>query len=272
MTDNAGELCLVNGVEERADKLIGFQSEKVVYEVIRIIDGVPLFIEDHFLRMKNSLKTLSTELKTTQKELNQQVRKTAELNGKKNCNVKVTVYEEAGRQNCIMYISKSYYPVKEEIENGVKVGLMRWERHDPNAKILNNEYKEAARKKMEEENTFEVLLVNNQNRITEGSKSNVFFVRGNRVFTAPDEYVLKGVTRKYIIDACQKSGFELIETLIGLDSLNEIEGLFITGTSIKVLPVSEVDGKVFKSATHPTIVAIRDQYDCVIREYIKANA
>lgn len=271
MTDNAGELCLINGVEERADKLIGFQGEKVVYEVVRIIDGVPLFIEDHYLRMKNSLKMLDTELKTTQKELSQQVRKTAELNGKKNCNVKITVFEEAGRQNCVMYVSKSYYPVKEEIEKGVKVGLMRWERSDPNAKIIDIEYKETARKKMEKEKAFEVLLVNNQDRITEGSKSNVFFVRGNKVFTAPDEYVLKGVTRKYIIDACQKLGFELIETLISLESLNEIEGLFITGTSIKVLPISEVEGRVFNSATHPTVVAIRDQYDCIIKEYIKAN-
>ena len=273
MTDNAGKICLLNDETKPADEIngVGVQKDRVVYEVIRIIDGVPLFMEDHYLRMKNSLSMLGMELKTHQKDMSSQVRKVASLNNQRNCNVKITIFEEDGRQNCLMYVSKSYYPVKEEIEKGVKVALMHWERNNPNAKVVNNAYKEKARQTIEENNVFEVLLVSGQSKITEGSRSNVFFVRGNRVFTAPDEYVLKGVTRKYIIDACRKSGFEVIETLISVDSLNEIEGLFISGTSIKVLPVSDVDGKTFASSTHPTITAIRDQYDCIVKDYIRRN-
>lgn len=273
MLDNAGKFYIINDVVEDAEKGLAINShkDKVVYEVIRIIDRVPLFMEDHYVRLKNSLNMLGSDLAITQKELRAKIEKLVDINRQRNCNVKITVYHEEEAQDLLLHISKSYYPSREEILNGVKVGLMHWQRTNPNVKIVNAEYKEQAARLIKEGNVFEVLLVNSDNRITEGSKSNVFFVKGSRVFTSPDEYVLKGVTRKYIIDTCRKAGFELIETLVSLDSLKDIEGLFISGTSIKVLPVSEVEGYSFKSSTHPTIEAIRDQYDRLVEEYIRKN-
>ena len=43
---------------------------------------------------------------------------------------------------------------------------------------------------------YEVLLVDRNGRITEGSRSNVFFVKGNKFYTGPSAMVLVGITRK----------------------------------------------------------------------------
>jgi branched-chain amino acid aminotransferase len=174
-------------------------------------------------------------------------------------------------QNCLLYISKSYYPSEKEFEEGVSAGLLNWERKDPNLKILDNRYKEEVARKIEEEKVFEVLLVNNAGDITEGSRSNAFFIKGTRVYTAPERYVLKGITRQYVIEACISSGFEVVEELIGANHLNSVEGLFISGTSIKVLPVSKVDDVKFDSGSNPTIIAIRERFDRMIEEYVKAR-
>lgn len=271
MIDNAGKLLVHNGVIKSSEDFndVEIQSNNPVYEVVRIIEGVPLFWEEHYIRMESSLKLLGRNLNVSEPELKMQMQRLINANMLLNCNVKLIVYREEDKQNQLLYISKSYYPGKSEIENGVKTGLLYLERKNPNAKVVNQSYKEAVSKKIQEGNLFEVLLVNESNMITEGSRSNVFLIKGNKVYTAPGELVLKGITRKYVIDACRNAGVELVEEPIPVNELRNVEGLFVSGTSIKVLPVCEVDEYTYDSSHHPVIVAIRDEYDRILDEYIK---
>ncbi|MCR4434843.1 MAG: aminotransferase class IV [Clostridiales bacterium] len=271
--DNVGALFMANGSLEASEKLEDrdFGKKTNVYEVVRIIRGIPLFFEDHYSRLKKSLDLLGMEIKIPRQELRKKISELIEANGQQNCNVKILVYPEADRQDSIMYISKSFYPGSNEIEKGVKTALLHFERDNPNIKIGDDAYKEMVSKKIEESGVFEVVLVNAMDKITEGSKSNIFFVNGSRVFTAPDEYVLKGVTRQQVLNVCKKLDLEVIETLISVHSLAEIEGVFLSGTSIKVLPVSRIDSHDYRSATHPTITVIREQYDRLVEEYLNNN-
>jgi len=247
-----------------------------VYEVIRIIDGIPLFMEDHYQRLVNSFMALGFQLKFTQEYILKQIDSLLKLNDKSNCNVKIVIYfselaQDDSAQKFVCYISKSYYPDVETVRKGVPVSLIKLEREKPNVKILNDQYRQKVSRKIEEDGVFEVLLVNGSGKITEGSKSNVFFVRGEKVFTAPDSYVLKGITRKYILDSCRSAGVEVIEELVDVDSLEDFDGVFLSGTSIKVLPVSRIDNMIFKSSTCPTIVAIRDEFDRLLEKYIEKH-
>jgi len=273
MKDNVGKVYIFNNSLEKSENIDIHDTDKgsKIYEVIRIIDGVPLYLEDHYARLKNSLSMLGFGLNITEDDIDLRIRKVIEANSLTNCNVKVIVYNDGHLQNCLMYISKSYYPSKEEIESGVRVSLLNLERKDPNVKRLDKEYKEKVARSIIENNVFEVLLVNSAGEITEGSKSNVFFVKDGKVHTAPGKHVLKGITRKYIIEACERTGIEVVENLIGIESLSTVEGLFLSGTSIKVLPVSHVENYEFSSATHPLITAVRDEFDCMIEEYIRIH-
>ncbi|MDK2800891.1 MAG: branched-chain amino acid aminotransferase [Clostridiales bacterium] len=270
MVDNAGTLYILNDTLEPVHKLESMNTSQkhAVYEVIRIIKRVPLFLEDHYVRLKRSLNLLGLDLNITIQTLKQQIQKLVDANQQLNCNVKVMIYSESDIQNCFLYISKSYYPSMQEINAGVPVHLVYLERENPNVKLMNQTYKDIVNKKIKANNVFEVLLVNSKNKITEGSRSNVFFVKGSNVFTTPSEYILKGITRQYIIDTCKKIGLTVVETLTSVDELCELEGVFISGTSIKVLPVSNVDAYRYNSSVHPTITAIRDAFDKLIDDYI----
>ncbi|MDP4093759.1 MAG: aminotransferase class IV [Bacillota bacterium] len=248
-----------------------YEDSDTVYEVIRIIDGVPLFLEDHYERLTGSLKALGLKPAISLNELASRIKKLAKANSLTNCNAKLNVFVKAGKQNLLIYISKSYYPGQEEISKGVKTGLIHLERNNPNVKQINHSYKEAAENKIKEIKAFEVLLVNQEGKITEGSKSNTFFIKGNKVFTSPGEYVLKGITRQYIIDACRQLNLEVVEALTDVIELGALDGLFISGTSIKVLPVSLIDEKSFRSAENSVITAIRSRFDKIIDDYIQAR-
>ncbi|HHV98761.1 MAG TPA: aminotransferase IV [Clostridiaceae bacterium] len=268
-------------IDEKTEKTEDFNILSMniinpVYEVIRIINGIPLFMEDHYQRLINSSMALGIQLEYTQEYILRQIDSLLKLNEKNNCNVKIIIYStESARddsaQRFVCYISKSYYPDIETVRKGVPVSLIKLEREKPNVKILNDQYRQKVSSKIEEDGVFEVLLVNSDGKITEGSKSNVFFVKGEKVFTAPDSYVLKGITRKYILDSCRSAGVEVIEELVDVNSLENFDGVFLSGTSIKVLPVSRIDNMIFKSGTCPTIVAIRDEFDRLLEKYIQEH-
>lgn len=58
---------------------------------------------------------------------------------------------------------------------------------------------------------YEVILVNIKGYITEGSKCNVFFIRGNTLVTAPENQVLAGITWKYILPLARQHHISITE-------------------------------------------------------------
>lgn len=274
MEDNACSFYILNGKLDPSEKpgQLDMSGQHAVYEVIRVIKGVPLFMEDHYNRMLKSLSLLNNNLTVSQEELTGEIRKLAIESKLRNFNAKVTVFQKDNTQNLLLYVSNSYYPGSEEITAGVNVSLLNCERANPNAKVIDKQYKEMVNKKMEDDKAFEVLLVNRENRITEGSRSNVFFIRDGKAYTAPGEYVLKGITRQYVFEACKRAGVEVVEKLLDVEELNRVEGAFLSGTSIKVLPISAIGSRSYDSSKHPLIAAIRDQFDDIIDNYVKVNA
>ncbi|HHW49704.1 MAG TPA: aminotransferase class IV [Clostridiaceae bacterium] len=273
LADNVGTKYSVNGDIRLVQRMehLDIKTETIVYEVIRIIDGIPLFFEDHYCRLKNSLKLLGYELTFSSADIVRDIKKLVNSNFLTNCNVKIIVYVEASVQNLIMYVSSSYYPDEEEYKKGIKVSLFQFERQNPNIKLIDRNYRDKINLLLQKNKVFEVLLVNKEGKITEGSKSNVFFVKNGNVYTAPSKYVLQGITRKYVIEACRLEGIEVIEEFIDAGCFDDIEGVFISGTSIKVLPVSRIDNYCFESGANPLVVAVHRRFDKLVEEYISRH-
>ncbi|MGL5151832.1 MAG: aminotransferase class IV, partial [Clostridium sp.] len=114
------------------------------------------------------------------------------------------------------------------------------ERNNPNEKIVNNSFRNKVNEEIKNNNAYEAILVDRNEYITEGSRSNIFFIKGNNLITSPIENVLPGVTRKNIMEVAKSNNIEIIEEKIKYRDLKDIDALFISGTSPKILPISEV--------------------------------
>jgi len=119
-----------------------------------------------------------------------------------------------------------------------------------------------------EKKLFEVLLVDENGYITEGSRSNVFFVKGNVVITPPEDQVLVGITRSNIIQICKKNQIPIREELTHTKDLRIMDALFISGTSLKVLPVNSIDEIQIRTDNALT-QKISKLYDELINKYIE---
>lgn len=243
-----------------------------VYEVIRIIDGVPLFIERHLKRFRASSGLMGWELKESDENIYRFLKELVTLANCQYGNMKIVINNLKNPiQDCYVYMIKSSYPTIQQVENGVPVILYRAERNNPNAKSTDLGFREKINDEISKNNAYEALLVNKHNQITEGSKSNVFFVKGEDVYTPPLENVLPGVTRGYVLEICSSLGLRLVESAIDAGFLSEIDGLFLTGTSPQVLPISSVDDITFMSASNNIVTKIRKAYEKLVSDYVESN-
>ncbi|NMC40111.1 MAG: hypothetical protein GYA43_02900, partial [Bacteroidales bacterium] len=147
----------------------------------------------------------------------------------------------------------------EQYIKGVKGVLFHAERKDPGTKIINHRLRSEIYHKLIIETAYEALLVNRDGFITEGSRSNIFFIRDNVIYTAPDKMVLGGITRKHILDICSETGLNVIFEPVKESDIRNFESVFMTGTSPIVLPFRQVGNLVFNPGD-PLIPKLRKLY------------
>jgi D-alanine transaminase len=81
--------------------------------------------------------------------------------------------------------------------------------------------------------------------VTEGAVSNVMVVQGGTVVTAPQgSRILSGITRAVVLDLARSEGLPVQERFVSQADVYEADEVFLTGTTVEVLAVIRVDGKV----------------------------
>ena len=331
LIDNTGSHIILNGViieaERYADEVSDddFWTGDIAYEVIRVIQGVPMFLEDYCTRLNESLQKLEANVEIKIISLLHPIASLLRANGVSDCNVKIWAASGApGKVDIFMNINRSFYPPPEYYKDGVPAGLYEYTRDNPNVKQVVAGFREQVDALIQSGGVFELLLYDSSRRLTEGSRSNLFFTRGEQLFTAPDRIILKGTVRKYVFLAAQRAGIEIVERPVMLDEIGlspgsldrrrahgkavadrfkpegakigrlkprrtllfpapgtwpglapeqslpvlTVNGAFLTGTSIGVLPIARIGGVNLNSTKDLVIRRIMAEYDKIARDYI----
>jgi branched-chain amino acid aminotransferase len=262
MKESCGKWFILNGELMPADKFdnsLVYKGESI-YEVIRTSGGIPLFFNDHISRLENSIKLQHRNALADQETLKRDIIKLSTSEKRREINIKLVFnYGSEGENNYLIYFIDSAYPTPAQYANGVKSILYFAERKDPESKVLNYRLRSSVHQELVNEGAYEALLVNGNNLITEGSKSNVFFLKGERLITAPDTLILKGITRKHVLDICRETGIEVIYDCVNADDLQDYDAAFITGTSPMVLPLNTI-GDIRFITSHTIMHRLRDMF------------
>ena len=242
-----------------------------IYEVVRVVDGVVLFLEEHLERLMSSAQLTHHKMTFSLAEIERHIAQLVEANKCNMMNLRVDIAFHKENQLSQVYMCDTVYPEPQEYTDGVYTVLMEVQRHNPNAKIVNASYKRSTADFLKQTGAYEALLVNHEGLLTEGSKSNFFYIVGERAYTAPLGMVLGGITRQHIIKACRDNGIEMREEALPSDEIAKIDGCFLSGTSPKVLPISKIDAARYTSAENPVVRKIMQAYDMQIADYINSR-
>jgi len=268
MHDCTGDYYLLNGeqkpVSEFDEEVL--HSYDMIYEVMRVEKGVILFIEDYLARLEKTISMSNVSVRINPDGIRSMLSKLISLNSYADCPVKL-MFSPA---TTIAYLMKPYKPEHEEYLIGVKTILLSMERTNPNVKYWNPDFRDSVSQALHKHLAYEALLVNRNGEITEGSRSNVFFIRDNVLFTTPDHLVLPGITRMKVMEVCRKYNLRVTAQKIAVSEIRRFEAAFLTGTSRKVLPVREIEGVVYKVG-HEIVTGISAGFDSLVKEYIGKN-
>ncbi len=231
-----------------------------VYEVIRTIDGKPLFLSEHYERFMRSVQKEGFPLPFGEVELRQRIEMllaTCEIH---QINVRLEYGRSGGDYHDQLYTVIGHYPDAQRKEEGVQVTVGNVSRHTPEVKYIDRAYKERVAALMEARGAFELLVTDGEGHVTEGSRSNFFLIVDGVFVEAPRETMLSGITRMKVLRLLDEMGYTLEERIIDEAMLNRAQAAFITGTSNDVLPVARIDGRTY-DPNHPDLKKLMAAYD-----------
>ena len=233
---------------------------RIYYETVRVKEGVLLFVEDHLQRLVNSVKGLENFPVNTSKILSEAY-SFVDLDGVMEGSIRIVLTNEV----LLIHQADITLPSKEHFENGINTSILNWERKTPNLKIFRGDYKTRVNEKFKEVNShglpFELVLTDNEGKLYEGSMSNLFVIRDGKVYSAPDNKILIGITRKRVMEALKRSGLELQLGTFAPEELDpETDAVF----------VRFIDNYEFRSSKNEVLNMISKMYQEYTSEYIDA--
>jgi 4-amino-4-deoxychorismate lyase len=123
-------------------------------------------------------------------------------------------------------------------------------------KHLNRLEQVLARAEWQDETIAEGLMLDSENRIIEGTMSNIFCVRDGALYTPVlSRCGVRGVTRDRVMELAGQMGLTAHEQDMGLADLAQAEEMFITNTLISLWPVRQLEDRHY--AVGPVATRLR---------------
>ncbi len=244
-----------------------------VYEVAGVIDGKLIDFDSHMQRYYRSLGELDIPVPLDRDEILSVFRKLVELNQVSEGLVYMQVTRgEADRDfvwqgelkpTVFMFTQDELSGENNAAKTGVRlksVDDIRWARRD--IKSVNLLGQVLAKKAASDAGAYEALMVDTDGYITECGASSFFIVTGDLLLTRPvNNNILSGITRKAIVALCIKHGIRLVETRFRLEEALQADEAFISGASIYLLPVVQIDEqKIGNGAPGTCFLRLREIY------------
>ena len=251
----------VLGVEDR-----GFQFGDALYEVFKFIGRKAIFLPDHYRRLEHGLREIEIRSPWDEKRFAAVMRELIERTAFDDGIVYIQISRGEGERKhffpedlepTVVAYSRAYnFPDAAKKENSIPLTTtadLRWKRCD--VKSVNLLANALAKKKAQRAGADEVLLIDD-GIVREAGSSSFFAVRDGGVITHPlDEHILPGVVRDRVIVLAREAGVPIDERPLLGTELFDVDEVFITSTTLGVMPVREIDGRPTRTPARGAITA-----------------
>ena len=214
-----------------------------VFETCRVRQGRVLRLEEHLHRLRASLKTVgisSWDEVLARRELDRSAR-----NLRKG-SVRIAV-RRSGNPRILVHAHSELPYSSRQHRQGISLRTVptRWPAGETAwAQAKCSERLSGVLARIEAAGAPEALRLGPRGDVTEGTVSNLFFMRAGALMTAPAWLgVLEGVTRARVIRAARQLKIPVREIPFSRHDLFNAEEVFLTNVLMGILPVREVDGR-----------------------------
>ena len=232
----------------------GFQFGDGVYELLRVYAGVPFHLTDHLGRLEQSARALGIPLPYPRDRWTAVIAEAVLRSGFPDAKVYIQVTRGVAPRDhvpagpmvpTVVVTVRAMAPPDPRLyaagADVVTVADIRWARC--NIKSIGLLANVLAKQQAREMGAVEALFIRD-GCVLEGATSNVMTVKNRCLVTPPEgPLLLPGVTRRVVLGLAQEAGVSVQEQPVTEADLHASDEVFLTGTTIEVLPVARVNGR-----------------------------
>ena len=233
---------------------LGLRRGFGAFDFFRLVDGIPLFVEDHMRRFARSRAMLGLDGRWPEDEILGFVTRLIAANGLRNEGIQIVLTGgdsidafSPGEPNLIIAPIVAPMAPDELYETGVKVITHRNSRELPHAKTTDYLIAVKLIPQMTEAGAIEVLYHDGE-RMSEGARSGFGIVTADGVLMTAAQGVLESITLKRLLRvAGDLMPIELRD--ITVEEFARAPEAFLTGTTRGILPITRVDDRPVGNGT-----------------------
>lgn len=243
-----------------------------IYEVIRVYRGRPFLFSDHLARLEKNLHKL--KISADIQQISTRALSTLEHSGVTEGMIYLQVTRGEAprthhfpdppvRPNELIYVRSLSDPYRTRRQTGgtaLIIEDLRWKRCDIKsvnllANCLGAEEAHAA-------GCDEAIFVNEEGTLVEGTHTSLFAVRQGTLLTAPlGAHLLPGITRRLVLRLADQCGVPYAEESVHRDRLDQVDEIFLTGTTMEIMPIVQIDDRRIGSGVPgPVTVRLQQAY------------
>ncbi len=285
---NESVLIYLNGAyKRRAEAMVsvfdsGFVLGDGVWEGLRVVGGHPLFLEQHLDRLYEGARAIMLDIGLSRDELTRAIYATLAENAMRDGvhirlmitrGIKRTPYQDP--RVCIgpatiVILPEYKTALASTLEQGLNLFTVHVRRGYPDVQDqkLNSHSKLNCITACIQAYTAgadEALMLDPHGFVATCNSTHFFIVRRDEVWTSSGDYCLGGITRANVLRVCREAGIPVFERNFSLTDVYGAEEAFTTGTFAGVVPVREVDGRVFGEGRRgPMVERLQSLYRALV--------
>lgn len=239
-----------------------------IYSNIKVVNGKMFLPELEIEKLFESAEIIGLEHNLTKEKIIEWMNKLIKANNLKDALVRLLLIgPEKGIESMLFlfpvgltFYSDKYY------KEGVKAITYEGERLFPTSKTKDLLLGYIAYREAVKQGAIDALLIDRDKNIREGTRSSFFVIKGDTLIAPPKEKVLEGITRKIILEIAPKI-LKVKEEDIPLEKIKEYEEHFVTGTSLNVMPVRQINDIVLREIVGEKVKELQKLF----KEYAQKN-
>ncbi len=257
-----------------------------VFEGLRFYHGTTFMLEAHLERLQQSAEAIGLVLPHSSRQITTAIESLIEAYPTDSGYLRLVVTRGPGSlgidpRSCsrpVMFIIADELRVMNVIDPSEGVGLHVARTRRLPAACLNPEIKSLnylnnilARIEANRAGMDEALMLNLDGFVSEGSVDNLFVVTDGVLRTPPiSDGLLAGITRAVVIEVAIEAGIACAETSLKLEDLLQAQECFLTGTGAELIPVRQIDERIFTATDNPlTPIIMQGFRERIAKECLK---
>lgn len=245
---------------------LALQRGYAVFDYFRTVDHVPLFLEDYLDRFFHSAKALFITIPHTRSRVTEIIYELIQKNNLPESGIRMIAtggYSPDSytpvQGNLILQQQPLQLPDAARFESGIRIMTYTYQRDLPAVKSINYLMGIWLQKQLTAKGLDDVLYTQN-GIISEFPRANIFIITPEGTLVTPAHNVLAGITRKKILGFA--GALLPVETRdVPVSELKNAAEVFMTSTTKRILPVTEIDGiRIGNGTAGPITRQLQEQF------------